>query len=94
MQDDILAAARQQVLERGVGLTSSRSWRCWSCPTNASASAGAGARGADALVRARGRGRGHRRLKTGGCPEDCHFCSQSGLFDSPVRAAWLDIPAW
>ena len=31
-------------------------------------------------------------LKTGGCPEDCHFCSQSGLFASPVRAAWLDIP--
>ncbi|OZD04572.1 biotin synthase BioB [Rhodococcus sp. 06-235-1A] len=32
-------------------------------------------------------------LKTGGCPEDCHFCSQSGLFASPVRAAWLDIPS-
>ena len=32
-------------------------------------------------------------VKTGGCPEDCHFCSQSGLFDSPVRAAWLDIPS-
>ncbi len=32
-------------------------------------------------------------LKTGGCPEDCHFCSQSGLFDSPVRAATLDVPA-
>ncbi|TCN49423.1 biotin synthase [Rhodococcus sp. SMB37] len=32
-------------------------------------------------------------LKTGGCPEDCHFCSQSGLFASPVRSAWLDIPA-
>ena len=32
-------------------------------------------------------------LKTGGCPEDCHFCSQSGLFMSPVRAVWLDIPA-
>jgi biotin synthase len=31
-------------------------------------------------------------LKTGGCPEDCHFCSQSGLFTSPVRAVWLDIP--
>ena len=31
-------------------------------------------------------------LKTGGCPEDCHFCSQSGLFTSPVRAAWLDVP--
>ncbi|HEY0000633.1 MAG TPA: radical SAM protein, partial [Actinoplanes sp.] len=32
-------------------------------------------------------------LKTGGCPEDCHFCSQSGLFTSPVRAIWLDIPS-
>jgi biotin synthase len=32
-------------------------------------------------------------LKTGGCPEDCHFCSQSGLFASPVRSAWLDVPA-
>ncbi|MFL6288559.1 MAG: biotin synthase BioB [Actinomycetes bacterium] len=31
-------------------------------------------------------------IKTGGCPEDCHFCSQSGVFDSPVRSAWLDIP--
>src|SRR5438105_8412597 len=30
-------------------------------------------------------------LKTGGCPEDCHFCSQSGLFESPVRAARLDV---
>src|SRR5215469_7291086 len=32
-------------------------------------------------------------VKTGGCPEDCHFCSQSGVFASPVRAVWLDIPA-
>ncbi len=32
-------------------------------------------------------------LKTGGCPEDCHFCSQSGRFESPVRALWLDIPS-
>src|SRR5436853_4999105 len=32
-------------------------------------------------------------LKTGGCPEDCHFCSQSGQFQSPVRAVWLDIPS-
>jgi biotin synthase len=30
-------------------------------------------------------------VKTGGCPEDCHFCSQSGRFDSPVRATRLDI---
>ena len=27
--------------------------------------------------------------KTGGCPEDCHFCSQSARFPSPVRAAPL-----
>jgi biotin synthase len=32
-------------------------------------------------------------LKTGGCPEDCHFCSQSGVFASPVRSVWLDIPS-
>ena len=31
-------------------------------------------------------------LKTGGCPEDCHFCSQSGQFQSPVRSVWLNIP--
>ncbi|MFZ4434533.1 MAG: biotin synthase BioB [Microthrixaceae bacterium] len=24
--------------------------------------------------------------KTGGCPEDCHFCSQSAQFDTPVAA--------
>jgi len=30
-------------------------------------------------------------VKTGGCPEDCHFCSQSGQFESPVRSVWLDI---
>ncbi|HLG92237.1 MAG TPA: biotin synthase BioB [Acidimicrobiales bacterium] len=24
--------------------------------------------------------------KTGGCPEDCHFCAQSSRFDSPVLA--------
>jgi len=32
-------------------------------------------------------------VKTGGCPEDCHFCSQSGQFTSPVRAVWLDVAA-
>ncbi|MGI8718716.1 MAG: biotin synthase BioB [Lapillicoccus sp.] len=31
-------------------------------------------------------------LQTGGCPEDCHFCSQSGQFTSPVRSVWLNIP--
>src|SRR4029079_1921630 len=30
--------------------------------------------------------------KTGGCPEDCHFCSQSARFESPVKAApFLDL---
>lgn len=24
--------------------------------------------------------------RTGGCPEDCHFCSQSAQFDTPVKA--------
>ena len=29
--------------------------------------------------------------KTGGCPEDCHFCAQSAAFDTPVKAtAFLD----
>lgn len=27
--------------------------------------------------------------KTGGCPEDCSFCSQSSKFDSPVKAVPL-----
>jgi biotin synthase len=31
-------------------------------------------------------------IKTGGCPEDCHFCSQSGQFTSPVRSVWLNVP--
>jgi len=25
-------------------------------------------------------------VKTGGCPEDCHFCSQSSRFETPVKA--------
>jgi biotin synthase-like enzyme len=29
--------------------------------------------------------------KTGGCSEDCAFCSQSARFPTPVRAAWLDV---
>jgi len=32
--------------------------------------------------------------KTGGCPEDCHFCSQSSRFETPVKATpFLDIDA-
>lgn len=29
--------------------------------------------------------------KTGGCPEDCSFCSQSSRFNSPVKPAVLDL---
>lgn len=29
--------------------------------------------------------------KTGGCPEDCSFCSQSSKFESPVRPIVLDL---
>lgn len=30
--------------------------------------------------------------KTGGCPEDCHFCSQSSKFETPVRpTGYLDM---
>ena len=32
-------------------------------------------------------------IKTGGCPEDCHFCSQSGRFETPVRAVRIDVPS-
>ena len=31
--------------------------------------------------------------KTGGCPEDCSFCSQSSMFDSPVKPQPLLTPA-
>ncbi|EUA08784.1 radical SAM superfamily protein [Mycobacterium xenopi 4042] len=44
-------------------------------------------------MRPRGRGRGHHQPENRWLPEDCHFCSQSGLFASPVRSAWLDIPS-
>ena len=32
-------------------------------------------------------------IKTGGCPEDCHFCSQAARPGSPVLAVRLDIPS-
>jgi len=91
---DVLEVAREQVLERGVGLTEEQALACLQLPD---------ARLPELLelaheVRMRWCGpevevEGIVSLKTGGCPEDCHFCSQSGLFPSPVRAAWLDIPS-
>jgi len=94
VSDDVVAVAREQVLQRGEGLTEEQALACLSLPDER----------LDELltlaheVRIRWCGpevevEGIVSLKTGGCPEDCHFCSQSGLFSSPVRAAWLDIPS-
>ncbi|MFI0433217.1 MAG: biotin synthase BioB [Candidatus Nanopelagicales bacterium] len=92
--DDVLVRAREQVLERGEGLSEADVLQVLTLPED---------RIADLLglaheVRMRWCGpdvevEGIVSVKTGGCPEDCHFCSQSGLFPSPVRAAWLDIPS-
>jgi biotin synthase len=91
---DILAAAREQVLERGKGLNQEQTVRVLQLPDDRLDELLALAHevrmawcGPDVEVE------GIISLKTGGCPEDCHFCSQSGLFASPVRSAWLDIPS-
>ncbi|WP_405086873.1 biotin synthase BioB [Microbispora sp. NBC_01389] len=94
MKTDILEIARVQVLDEGRGLDAAQALECLTLP---------GDRLADLLalaheVRMKWCGpevevEGIVSLKTGGCPEDCHFCSQSGQFSSPVRAAWLDIPS-
>ena len=92
MRDDILDEARSQVLGRGAGLDAGQVLRCLRLPDD---------RLDEALslaheVRMRWCGpevevEGIVTVKTGGCPEDCHFCSQSGRFTSPVRPVWLDI---
>ncbi len=91
---DVLDVAREQVLERGEGLNQDQVLAVLRLDDN---------RLDDLLalaheVRLRWCGpevevEGIISLKTGGCPEDCHFCSQSGLFSSPVRSAWLDVPS-
>ena len=91
---DVLELAREQVLERGQGLTQEQVLQVLRLPDDR-------LDGLLALahdVRMRWCGpevevEGIISLKTGGCPEDCHFCSQSGLFSSPVRSAWLDVPS-
>jgi len=91
---DILAVARQQVLERGEGLSQDQVLQALQLPDDRLEELLALAHevrmawcGPEVEVE------GIISLKTGGCPEDCHFCSQSGLFASPVRSAWLDIPS-
>lgn len=90
---DILRTAREQVLERGEALTQDQVLAVLQLPDESLEDLLALAHD----VRMRWCGpevevEGIISLKTGGCPEDCHFCSQSGLFASPVRSAWLDIP--
>ncbi|HEY3716730.1 MAG TPA: biotin synthase BioB [Jatrophihabitantaceae bacterium] len=90
----ILDIARTQVLEQGIGLSEPQALEVLQLPDE---------RVDDLLdlaheVRLKWCGdavevEGIVSLKTGGCPEDCHFCSQSGVFDSPVRSAWLDVPS-
>ncbi|KAA2258700.1 biotin synthase BioB [Solihabitans fulvus] len=90
---DVLSIAREQVLERGEGLSEEQVLRVLQLPEDRLEELLALAH----EVRMRWCGpevevEGIVSLKTGGCPEDCHFCSQSGQFPSPVRSAWLDIP--
>jgi len=91
---DILDHAREQVLEHGTGLAEAGLLAVLSLPDECLPETLQLAH----EVRMRWCGpavevEGIVSLKTGGCPEDCHFCSQSGLFTSPVRSVWLDIPA-
>jgi biotin synthase len=90
---DIVAAARAQVLERGESLTETQILEILHAPDDRLGELLALAH----EVRMKWCGpevevEGIVSLKTGGCPEDCHFCSQSGRFSSPVRATWLGIP--
>lgn len=91
--NDILEVARAQVLHGGRALDREQALECLRLPDES----------LDELLRLAHDVRlawcgpeveveGIVSVKTGGCPEDCHFCSQSGQFESPVRAAWLDIP--
>ena len=92
-QHAILETARRQVLEQGIGLSEAQLVEVLRLPDDALPAALDLAH----QVRLRHCGEdveveGIISIKTGGCPEDCHFCSQSGVFDSPVRGVWLDIP--
>jgi biotin synthase len=91
---ELLALARSQVLDGGRGLDEAQVLAVLELPDEALPELLALAH----EVRMRWCGpevevEGIVSLKTGGCPEDCHFCSQSGTFDSPVRSAWLDVPS-
>jgi len=91
--NEILATAREQVLERGVPLDEAQILRVLRTGDEVLPDLLALAH----EVRMKWCGpevevEGIVSIKTGGCPEDCHFCSQSGQFTSPVRSVWLNIP--
>jgi len=91
--DDILGVARRQVLAAGHGLDEAQVLACLQLPDERLGELLALAH----EVRMRWCGpevevEGIVSVKTGGCPEDCHFCSQSGRFDTPVRSVWLNVP--
>ncbi|GAC1378938.1 MAG: biotin synthase BioB [Marmoricola sp.] len=92
-QTSILHRAREQVLERGERLTEEQILEVLTSPDEDLPALLALAH----EVRMKWCGpevevEGIVSIKTGGCPEDCHFCSQSGQFTSPVRSVWLNIP--
>ncbi len=86
----ILEIARTQVLDEGRGLTREQALECLNLPDESLPDLLALAH----EVRMKWCGpevevEGIISLKTGGCPEDCHFCSQSGQFTSPsARSGW------
>jgi biotin synthase len=91
--EDLIDIARQQVLGEGRGLDSDQVLACLRLPDERLGELLALAH----EVRMRWCGpevevEGIVSVKTGGCPEDCHFCSQSGRFESPVRSVWLNVP--
>jgi biotin synthase len=92
-KDDVLAGARSTVLDRGESLPEAEILRVLQLPDD---------RIGELLelaheVRVKYCGNeveveGIISFKTGGCPEDCHFCSQSAWFQTPVGLVTLDIP--
>jgi biotin synthase len=87
---DVLTQAEEQVLERGVGLRQEHVLEALWLPAERLPELLALAH----QVRMRWGGpdvevEGILSAKTGGCPEDCHFCSQSSRFETPVKATPL-----
>jgi biotin synthase len=84
---DLLASARHQLVERRLRLSDDQLAQLSALPDSMVPSLAALAH----EVRLQWCGdtvevEGILSAKTGGCPEDCHFCAQSARFDTPVLA--------